>query len=300
MLRCVCYHPRMKPCRSRFVDVRGLRYHLREWGTPGAPRVFMLHGWMDVSASFQFVVDAFERDWHVIAPDWRGFGASARGGDTYWFPDYLADLDALLRMEEPDRPARLVGHSMGGNVACLYAGVRPARVGRLVALDAFGLADHAADEAPGRYEKWLAQLERASGFRDYPDFEALAERLRAENPRLAPECAAWLARQLGEDAADGSVRWAADPAHRRISPVLYRRGESEACWRRATAPVMWIEPADAALRHRVGVSDDIHASAQACFRDFRLVRIDDAGHNLHHDQPGQVAAAIEAFLVQSE
>jgi pimeloyl-ACP methyl ester carboxylesterase len=36
-------------------------------------------------------------DWHVIAPDWRGFGLSDyTQSDTYWFPDYLADLDAML------------------------------------------------------------------------------------------------------------------------------------------------------------------------------------------------------------
>ena len=64
----------MTPSRSRFLSIRGLRYHLREWGLEGAPKLFMLHGWMDVSASFQFVVDELAADWHVIAPDWRGFG----------------------------------------------------------------------------------------------------------------------------------------------------------------------------------------------------------------------------------
>ncbi|HCE09630.1 MAG TPA: alpha/beta hydrolase, partial [Oxalobacteraceae bacterium] len=64
----------MKPCRSEFITVRGLQYHIRQWGNEGAPKLFMVHGWMDVSASFQFMVDCLQRDWHVIAPDWRGFG----------------------------------------------------------------------------------------------------------------------------------------------------------------------------------------------------------------------------------
>ena len=59
----------MTPSRSRYVDIRGLRYHLREWGPAGAPQLLMLHGWMDVSASFQFVVDQLRQAWHVIAPD---------------------------------------------------------------------------------------------------------------------------------------------------------------------------------------------------------------------------------------
>ena len=60
--------------RSEFITLRGLRYHVRHWGKPGARKLFMLHGWMDVAASFQFLVDHLHGDWHVIAPDWRGFG----------------------------------------------------------------------------------------------------------------------------------------------------------------------------------------------------------------------------------
>ena len=66
----------MKPSRSRFVPIRGLSYHVRTWGDPAARKLFLLHGWMDVSASFQFLVDALADDWHVLAPDWRGFGLS--------------------------------------------------------------------------------------------------------------------------------------------------------------------------------------------------------------------------------
>lgn len=286
----------MKPSRSRFIDVRGLSYHLREWGEAGAPKLFMLHGWMDASASFQFVVDAFAQDWHVIAPDWRGFGRSDRQGDAYWFPDYLADLDAILEVEQAGGAVTLIGHSMGGNVACLYAGVRPARVGRVIALDAFGLLDRAPEEAPGRYEKWLNELGRPGVSREYPDFDALAARLQRENPRLDPTRAAWLARQLGEHTESGAVRFAGDPNHRRINPVLYRRAESEACWRRITGRVLWVEPAEPELRRRVGISDEVDAAAKACFRDLQLVSVADAGHNLHHDQPERIAAIIEDFL----
>ena len=80
--RVLCYDAAMEISRSRFVDVRGLRLHLREWGEEGLPRLYLLHGWMDASPSFQFVVDALAHDWHVIAPDWRGFGRSATGFRT--------------------------------------------------------------------------------------------------------------------------------------------------------------------------------------------------------------------------
>jgi len=67
---------------SEFVPVRGLCYHVRRWTTGhGASRprtLFLLHGWMDMSASFQFLVDQLVGDWDIIAPDWRGFGQSPR------------------------------------------------------------------------------------------------------------------------------------------------------------------------------------------------------------------------------
>ena len=86
----------------------------------------MLHGWMDVAASFQFVVDAFAEDRHVLALDWRGFGASdTPAADTYFFPEYLGDLELVLDelFGRARAPIDLLGHSMGGNVAMLYAGV---------------------------------------------------------------------------------------------------------------------------------------------------------------------------------
>ncbi|MBP6465089.1 MAG: alpha/beta hydrolase, partial [Rubrivivax sp.] len=53
----------LRCAQSAFVPLRGLRYHLHTWGDaslarPGRPPLVLLHGWMDVGASFQFVVDA--------------------------------------------------------------------------------------------------------------------------------------------------------------------------------------------------------------------------------------------------
>jgi len=114
------------------LHLRGLDYRVHEWGDPQDPALIMLHGWGDCGASFQFTVDELQRDWYVVAPDWRGFGDSAHNDGAYWFPDYVADLDALLAALAVPEPCRLVGHSMGGNVAALFAGAFPDRVSGLV------------------------------------------------------------------------------------------------------------------------------------------------------------------------
>lgn len=290
----------MTTSRSRYIDIRGLRYHLREWGTVGAPQLVLLHGWMDVSASFQFVVERLRRDWHVVAPDWRGFGRSARAPGGYWFPDYLADLDALVRGAGLICPLNLIGHSMGGNVAALYAGIRPRSVSRLVLLDAFGLADRPPEEAPGRYRKWLDQLAREARPRHYDSTAALVERLLQEDPRLDRSQATRLAAEmLVEDPAGGYVGHG-DPRHRDVNPVLYRRQEAMACWRQVRAPVLSLVPADDELRRHLGVNDEACAAGRACFSDYREIRLSGTGHNLHRDVPGDVAAAIEAFVCAAD
>ena len=105
-------HAPMKESESHFHVINQLKHHVRTWGNATAPKLFLLHGWMDVSASFQFVVDCLAHAWHVIAPDWRGFGLSAWQRDGYWFQDYYADLDQLLEIYTPQAPALIVGHSM--------------------------------------------------------------------------------------------------------------------------------------------------------------------------------------------
>ena len=288
----------MKPSESLFVPIRGIRYHCRCWGDERAPKLFMLHGWMDVSASFQFLVDALRGDWRVVAPDWRGFGLSEWSKhDSYWFPDYFADLEHLLDHFQPDEPVTLIGHSMGGNVAAMYSGVRPSRVRNLVNLEGFGLADSKPDRAPQRYARWLEALAKESPtFRDYDSFDVLAARLRETNPRLSAERAGFLARHWGTARSDGRVALASDPAHRLINPVLYRIEEAKACWRNVTAGVLWVTGADTTMKEVLKLSEEDLAVQKACFARLLDHVIPECGHMLHHDQPERLAEIIEAFL----
>src|SRR4029079_7705856 len=166
--------PRTPPT-SHFVDVRGDRHHVLTWGDPHATPLVLLHGWMDVGASFQFLVDALARDWYAIAPDLRGFGDSAWQPQGYWYHDYLADLEALLDRLVPKQPVRLVGHSLGGNVVMHYAGVRPSRVDRVVSLEGFGIPAEVADAAPRKIAKWLDAITKPPRFKPYDDIAAVAD-----------------------------------------------------------------------------------------------------------------------------
>lgn len=299
------YRPR-RPARSAFQAVRGLRYHLLEWGdrslaTASKPTVVMVHGWMDVGASFQFVVDALGEDRHIIAPDWRGFGLTAGPGtDAYWFADYLGDLDALLDACGLDQPIDLVGHSMGGNVVMVYAGVRPQRIRTLVNLEGFGMPATQPDQAPARLAGWLDELKNPGRLKDYDSLEAVAARLQANNPRLTGQRARWLAGHWASQADSGRWVLRGDPAHKRSNPILYRKDEVLACWAAITAPTLVVEAEVDETRAWWG---DRYPRSEfverlQVVRGARRETVPGAGHMLHHDQPQRVAALLEAFWMQ--
>jgi len=295
-----------KASTSHYVDVRGERHHVLTWGDPQSPPLVLLHGWMDVGASFQFLVDEFKRDWYAIAPDLRGFGRSAWQPLGYWFYDYLADLEALLAHFVPDQPARLVGHSLGGNIVMIYAGVRPERVARVVSLEGFGIPAEAAEDASRKLAKWLDALADPPRFHRYDDIGAVADRLQKKNPRLPRDKAQFLAQCWARTLPDGGAELLSDPRHKLPFPHVYRIEESVAVWRNVTAPVMWVAAKQSEIprwlaNHPEGEAgtDDLDAVRRrmAGIRDARLVTVDDAGHMLHHDQPAVVAEHIEPFLV---
>ncbi len=289
------YQPLRSP-RHEIRVIRGLRHHLTSWGPDSDSPVLLLHGWMDTGASFQFVVDCMSDDLSCVALDWRGFGRSDWEPHGYWFPNYLADLDALLDILSPTQPARLVGHSMGGNVASLYAGVRPERVACLVNIEGFGLPGTSPDQAPERYREWLEHLHGTPDFANYASFDELASTLMRRNPRLDPERAQFIARSWGAEYGAGRIRMRGDPRHKLVNPVLYRREEAEACWRRINAPVLFLLGAESQLRARLG-ADGTDAHLREVFRNVRIETIACAGHMLHHERPEEVARLIEEFLV---
>lgn len=303
---CPMYQPR-RIFRNQFVPIRNLRYHVLVWGEPGPGKVplVLVHGWMDVAASYQFMVDAFSQDHYVIAPDWRGYGLTeVPSTDNYWFPDYLADLDFLIDHYSPQAPVDLVGHSMGGNVAMLYAGSRPARIRRLVNLEGFGMPATRPSQAPGRIAKWMDELKAyhrgEMDLKGYDSVDGVARRLMKTNRRLSQDKADWLARHWAMQDADGTWRILGHAAHKIINASLYRVDEVLETYRCIAAPTLAVEASDDSLTQwwqgRYTLAE-YHERLKSV-ADLRRTVITDAGHMLHHDQPQQLARLIEDFLAQ--
>ncbi len=289
------YEPQ-RPARSRWLDVRDVAYHVREWGTPGARPLLLLHGAQDASATFQFVVDALVGDWHVLAPDWRGHGRTGWTVGSYWQAEFVTDLDALLDEMLPGQAVAMVGHSMGGNIASLYAGARPARVDHLVMLDALG---DLLNRTPVKVDEILhlvldARLNRTDE-RSYASSSDLAKRLMRANRRLSPAKAAFLAEAHGRRMADGRYCWPNDPTFKRSQPTMHSVAEWGMVWSHISAPVLQLMSSD--VRPNAPTSDSAEtAHRRSFFRDLTCRTVADTGHNLHHDAPEAVAEAIESFM----
>jgi 3-oxoadipate enol-lactonase len=117
----------------RMVEAGGVRLACRVWGDPGGSAVVLLHGMGKSGSDWDAVARELARGHRVYVPDLRGHGCSDRS-QAYSFELMRDDLAALVEELGLDR-CSLVGHSMGGVVAYLYAAAYPERVARLVLED---------------------------------------------------------------------------------------------------------------------------------------------------------------------
>lgn len=288
------YTPR-KPRKVKTLDIRGVTCSVSEWGDSTKPLLVLLHGFADAGACFQFVVDALRKDWFVVAPDWRGFGDSKHRASNYWFPDYLADLDAILAHYSPTDPVRLVGHSMGANIAAIFAGVFPERVSEFVNIEGFGLRDSDPSDSPGRLRHWIESGRQIQPYTTYQEFFELALRIRKRSPHLSEARALFVARQWAARDEDGVIRLKIDPAHRLRNPILYRRREAEAAWSQVKAPVLFV----------IGGETDFESPEMRWvdgktpfgnFPNLQHATIPAARHMVHFEQPEKLAEVLEEFL----
>ena len=266
----------------KFVRVRGLDYHVRTWGRSRRPTVFLLHGWMDVSASFQFLVDALSKG-SIPGPGLARIRSSPRRRRTATgSPTTFADLDALVHALAPGTRWTSLVTASGGNVAMIYRRP-PGKTAHIVSLDASGVLD-----PPGgavQAAQVARRARRSAVLRALRDMAAVADRLQKNNRGCRARRPSGRA-ALGGGCCRRQRAARADPKHKLPFPVNAHGDDIKyAIWReiiacrscgssRPTPEIgRWVAPA-AAMRCRI-VRRFTHVPHGT------LHFVADAGHMLH-------------------
>jgi pimeloyl-ACP methyl ester carboxylesterase len=105
---------------------------------PANPVLLLVHGIAGSSQTWDEVIPALARDYTVIAPDLLGHGESAKPRGDYSLGAYASGIRDLLAVLGHDR-ATIVGQSLGGGIAMVFAYQFPERTERMVLVDAGGL-----------------------------------------------------------------------------------------------------------------------------------------------------------------
>ncbi len=265
-------------------------------GTPGAPRVLALHGWLDNAASF-LPLAPFLDGIELVAIDMPGHGRSAHlpAGADYSFAGALANLLDVADALGWDRFG-LLGHSMGGAIGSLLAAACPERVTRLLAIEAIGTLAETPEQTVPRLRDALAAQRalRDKRLRVFPDVDS-AVRARQFASRVPGsglgEAEVRLLVARGLRAVDGGYTWSSDP--RLTLPTLVRMTEAqvEALVAGIACPVraIFADPAQPYL------PDGLRRSRTRLLPAGEIV-VMPGGHHLHMQQPAEVAAAIGDFL----
>ena len=286
------------PISHHFISQR-LRLHYVDWGNPDAPPLVLVHGGRDHCRNWDWVAADLARDWHVIAPDLRGHGDSAWASDgDYGMTAFVYDLAQLIHGLGL-APVTLIAHSLGGNVALRYAGLYPANVAKIVAIEGLGPSPEWAakrDAVPvdERLRRWIDEVRGLAGRtpRKYASIDEALARMMAENQHLSERQARHLTVHGVLQNEDGTFGWKFDNYNRAWSPVDLPRAEIEALWGRITAPALLVYGAES------WASNPATDGRLAAFATARVELFDRAGHWVHHDRTADFIACVRRFLAE--
>ena len=284
--------PREKPASHRYFSQR-LRLHYLDWGNETAPNLLMIHGINDHCHSWDWTAEALRDRFHVVVPDLRGHGDSEWTlGSSYAQVEYVYDIVHLVQQRQLS-PVTVVGHSMGGTVASIFAGVYPDLVHKLVLVEGIGLYPFPFSRNPAqRISQWIDETNALSGRipRRYELLEDAYLRMQETNPHLSPEQARHLTVHGSNQNEDGTFSWKFDNYTRAHAPYGIPNDDIIAIWKQITCPTLIINSSEG-YPHRIG-----HDGTDAHFSDLSTVEIGGAGHWTHHDKLEEFLNVLSGFI----
>lgn len=293
--------------KAEALDIAGVG-HVHAWGNPGKPLVVLLHGFMQTGLSWQQVAPLLD-DHYVLAPDLLGHGKTPFIQEDYLgLGDYVEQVHTLIvwarntGLTGKTESIDLVGYSLGGRIAALYATFYPQNIAHLV-LESAGLGPRNSEERAQRAQKsaqMIARLDASaaadpraplSAFVDWweslPLFASQTElpaslRANIREERLANDPAA-LRRNL-ENAGQQKMDDLRPALVNLNKPLLYLVGERDVAYTEIARSLMraWALEHDETSALRIG--------------SVQVNVIPQAGHNAHLESPEEYARTVAAFL----
>lgn len=277
--------------KSFSLKINGLKQNIYTWGNPKNPKIFFFHGWLDSGASFDFVCRYLEDKFYCIAPDMRGYGKSEHTQNYlgYFFVEYVADAWELFNQLSPKEKLNIVGHSLGGYVVSHFSGAYPERVDRFVNIEGFGIPDRKPEEGPKQFKKWMEGLHQKR-FNTHLSLADFAKRLIQKNPRLLPERALFLAKNLTQKTKQGFIM-SADPKHKLVEPYLIQLKNVACFWKNIRAKCLLVLGEKTEMKNFISAKE-IKKRMSLFPRGTRIVTIPDCAHMVHHEKPVELGTII--------
>lgn len=278
-----------KPYTSRYVNVNGVTLRYLDWGTAGKNPLICLHGNNRHAHIWDEFAEAMSSHYHVYAIDQRGHGESEWASDGYHRDKYVADLAAFMDSMSIDK-AVLVGLSMGGWNALLYAAENSHRVDRFIMVD---IGPEGNPKLVERRKNWKgAPLEMDT-------FEDALVWARKDDPWCSEERRLRDIRDRTRQHPDGTWRWKCDPIIlTTFLPDNVDPGCIDRYWKaieKVQCPFMEVRG-----KESITVSDETIEKMKMANRLFSTIDVDGAGHEVTTDKPYEFIAVTRDFLKLKE
>jgi pimeloyl-ACP methyl ester carboxylesterase len=273
--------------QEKIFDTGKVKIRYLDYGSPAAEPLVMLHGGAWCWQEYLTLIPSLSRRWHVYALDSRGNGRSAWTPGQYRLEDLTEDVVAFVG--HLDKPAVLLGHSIGGAVALMAAARVPDKVKAVVIEDApvtLEIYKGFIDANRDMFGLWL-ELKR-SAHSEQELAVALAERY-GNYPGVTSQWLLFFARCL----------WQLDPTY--FDNLLYdfdgfsKGYDYQQILARIKSPVLFIR---GETKLGAVLTDAEISLLQRNFSNVSIARIDNVGHLLHLQEQGQapVLAEMTRFL----
>lgn len=274
--------------KSRFFNSFNLNIHYEIFSqeltkTP----IICIHGFLDHGGTFGPLVPTLAKEHPVVLVDRRGYGDSEQlPHGRYHFTAHLLDIANLINELDTEHII-LMGHSMGGLIALLYAGTYPEQIEKLIVLESFGIKDETS-ESPERIRSWIAAQQREpEAPKVYDSVETALERLKTVHKRVPKAILkAWGLRGLKE-LDDGQVRFKADPKHKGREPILFREDIVRVHAQKITCPTLVVRGLHSPIKKFPDWVDEIPNVKKAEMP---------GGHMCHLEHPDRLVKILKDFL----